>query len=475
MSLKHKSTILGAGVSAGAFLMALSMPAMAQSEQQQIQTLQKQVQDLQSQVNDAQASADDLAKTGGKVNKDHPGFWRLPGTDTWMMVGGHIKADFIYDHKQSVGPQTDFSAIPMQGAPGSDRTGTISGTNAKQTEIDVETHTPTAYGDLASRIETDFYLSAQGNPNISNSYALRLRNAYLSLGPWLVGQWWTAFQDQAAGPNILDFNGPAGQVFIRQPQIRYTKVVAGKGAEQNQYIFSVENSSPDYFSPGGYYNGNQFNVDVDGQLGDAAGCTLGRATVCQNGPSQLSKVPDFIVRWEHDNDFGHVSLQAVAREISIDTGTIGVAAAGFAPINTNKWGYGVGISGQYNMNQVNPALGGDNILYSFQGGPGIGRYIQDLLFNGAILNDNTHGLDTVTSMGGFIAYEHFWSDIWESNVALGWEKSNLKDIDQLTADGAQLTSKSRSFQVNLMVHPVPNTTFGVEVSEGPRGGAIALG
>ena len=468
MIIKHKLTTLAAMVSIGLVQLAVSTPAVAQQPdvQEQIKALQKQLQDLQAQVNNAQASADTIEKTGGAVSKDHPGFWRLPGTDTWMGIGGHVKADFIYDQKQSVGAQTDFSAIPMNGAPGTDRTKSFSGTNAKQTEIDIETHTPTPYGDLASRVETDFYLSTQGNPNISNSYALRLRNAYFSLGPLLVGQWWSTFQDQAAGPNLLDFNGPAGQVFIRQPQIRYTYVVPGKGSAQNQFMFSAENSSPDYFSPSGLYNGNVTNINQDGQPADPAGCTLGRASPCQNGPSQLSKAPDFVARWENDGDYGHVSVQALLRDISVDSGVINVPAG--QVVKTSKWGYGLGVSGQFNMNTVSPTLGGDNILYSFQGGPGIGRYLQDLLFNGAILNDNTHTLDLVTSLGGFIAYEHFWNDRWESNFALGWEQSRIKDVDQLIADGAQLTSKSVSAHLNLMVHPVPNTTLGVETIWGRR-------
>ncbi len=468
MNTKHKLNAIAATLSIGLVPLLAALPAQAQQQdvQTQIKSLQQQIQDLQSQVNNAQASADSLEKNGGSFNKDHPGFWRLPGTDTWMSVGGHAKLDFIYDQKESVGPQTDFSAIPMKGSPGSDRVHSFAGTNDKQTELDVETHTPTPYGDLASRVETDFYLSSQGNPNISNSYALRLRNAYFSLGPWLFGQWWTTFQDQAVGPNILDFNGPAGQVFIRQPQIRYTRVVPGVGNAQNQYMFSVENSSPDYFSPGGLYNGNVNNVDQDGQLADGAGCTLGRVTPCQNGPSQLSKAPDFVARWEHDNDFGHISLQAVAHDISVDTGVIGVDPN--QVVKTSKWGYGIGVSGQFNMNTLAPKLGGDNILWSLQGGPGIGRYLQDLLFNGAILNDQTHSLDLVTSAGGFVAYEHFWSDIWESNLALGWEESRIKDVDQLIADQAQLTRKSISAQINLMVHPYPNTTFGIETSWGRR-------
>ena len=481
MTSKHRvAALVTAMASAGVLQMVVAAPAAAQTPslsdmQAQIQALQKQIQDLQRQVNNAQASADNLQKTGGPINKDHPGFWKIPGTDSWITVAGHIKLDAMYDRRQSVGPQTDFSAIPMAGAPGSDRTGNVQA-NAKQSYLYIETHTPTPYGDLEAHLATDFYLSTQGNPNISNSYAMRLRNAYGVLGEWTFGQDWSAFQDTAAGPNALDFNGPAGQVFIRQPQLRYTHVIPGKDGAQDQLILSVENPSGDFFSPAGLYNGNTTNIDQDGQTADPAGCTLGRVTPCQNGPSQLAKFPDLIGRWEHDGDFGHVSFQVLARKISVDTGVIGVPPG--QVVKTDKWGYGLGVSSVLNVSQFVPGAGNDQIYFSFQGGPGIGRYLQDLLFNGAILNDTTHQLDLMTSMGGFISYEHFWpGDQWETNLIYGYEKTNLKDVDQLIADGAQLTRRSQSYHVNLIWHPVPNTSFGIEASGGKRevGGFIPPG
>jgi len=471
MSTRHKLTMLAGMTSVALLPLSAVTPAAAQTApdmqklQDEIKVLQQQIQDLQSQVNDAQATADDLKKTGGPSNKDHPGFWQIPGTQTWMTIAGHVKLDAIYDFKQSVGPQDDFSAIPMNGAPGSDRKGTWAGTNAKQSYMYFETHTNTPYGDLMSHISTDFYLSSQGNPNISNSYALRLRNAYGVLGEWTFGQDWSTFQDTAAGPNALDFNGPAGQVFIRQPQVRWTHSIAGT---PDTVMVSLENPQGDYFSPAGLYNGNQFNIDQDGQLGDPAGCTLGRVSPCQNGPSQLSgNVPDIIGRWQRDSDFGHLSFMGLAREINVDTGTIGVPPD--QVVKTHKWGFGLGMNAVLNMNQLSPALGADQLFFSLNGGPGIGRYLQDLLFNGAILNDNSHTLDLITSVGTFVGYEHFWpGDDWETNLIYGYEKSNLKDVDQLIANGDQLTKQSQSFHVNLIWHPVPNTSFGMEYSWGER-------
>ena len=480
MRNKRKLTTLAlAMASAGLLQIAVVAPAAAQTPnlsdmQKQIQDLQKQIQDLQRQINNAQASADAINKVGAPLNKDHPGYWRLPGTQTWMTIAGHVKLDAIYDSKQSVGPQDDFSAIPMNGAPGTDRKGTWAATNAKQSYIYMETHTPTPYGDLMAHISSDFYLSTQGNPNISNSYAPRLRNAYGALGEFMFGQNWSTFQDTAAGPNSLDFNGPAGQVFIRQPQFRWTHSIAGT---KDTIMLALENPQGDFFSPSGLYNGNTTNIDQDGQTADPAGCTLGRVTPCQNGPSQLAgNVPDMIARWQRDDDFGHLSFVGLAREIRVETGSIGVPPD--QVVSTRKWGFGLGMNAVINMNQLWPGLRDDQLFFSMNGGPGIGRYLQDLLFNGAILNDTTHQLDLMTSFATFVGYEHFFpGDQWETNLICDYEKTNLKDVDQLIADGAQLTKRSESVHLNLIWHPVPNTSFGVEGSWGRRevGGFIPPG
>ena len=126
MSTRFKLSALAGITSIAALQVALVAPAAAQTPdikaiqdqiqalQKQNETLQKQIQDLQTQVNNAQASADSLQTTGGPVNKEHPGYWQLPGTQTWMTIAGHVKLDAIYDFKQSVGPQDDFESRELR-------------------------------------------------------------------------------------------------------------------------------------------------------------------------------------------------------------------------------------------------------------------------------------------------------------------------------------------------------------------------
>jgi hypothetical protein len=93
--------------------------------------------------------------------------------------------------------------------------------HAKQTRLGLFTNTTTDYGKFNTRIETDFYGSG-GNQTASNSYGLRLRRAYGELGNLLVGQEWSTFIDLASYPETIDFGGPAGSLFVRQAQIRWT-------------------------------------------------------------------------------------------------------------------------------------------------------------------------------------------------------------------------------------------------------------
>lgn len=65
-------------------------------------------------------------------------------------------------------------------------------------------------------IEIDFY-----GPN--GTTTPRLRHGYLQWKKWLIGQTWSNFTDIRIFPNIFDFNGANGAMFLRSIQLRYTE------------------------------------------------------------------------------------------------------------------------------------------------------------------------------------------------------------------------------------------------------------
>src|SRR5690606_40479697 len=67
-----------------------------------------------------------------------------------------------------------------------------------------------------------------------NTYAITLRQAYVSWNNWLAGQTRSNFQDTAALPEAVDFVGVTdGTTFVRQAQLRYTS---------GPWSFSIERS-----------------------------------------------------------------------------------------------------------------------------------------------------------------------------------------------------------------------------------------
>src|SRR5215207_9577380 len=153
---------------------------------------------------------------------DFPGSVRIPGTKTSFQIGGFVQLDAIVDSDR-IGNKDAFvvSSIPTgDGTGGGDRTG-AGNTNfsIRQTRLFLKTQTPTeTWGDLVSYVEVDFFGTDGSEP--------RIRHAYGQIGndnQLLAGQTWSAFQDATVFPAILDFQGPAGMITNRRPQVRYRR------------------------------------------------------------------------------------------------------------------------------------------------------------------------------------------------------------------------------------------------------------
>src|SRR5215471_3021072 len=134
-----------------------------------------------------------------------PGSFLVPGTQTSFKVGGYVKLDYTYDFGPTMNIRggVDFSSIPLDSFKSgisddglsnipADAAHHIHGDSqftASQSRFNIETRTPTAYGEMKTFIEGDFTnpngLSNSGSLKVnSNSYGFRLRQAYGTLGPF---------------------------------------------------------------------------------------------------------------------------------------------------------------------------------------------------------------------------------------------------------------------------------------------------
>jgi hypothetical protein len=333
---------------------------------------------------------------------DLSGFFKLPNTSTVMRIGGYVKVDAIFD-KDPTGDPDQFlvSELPTTGADNQFHL------HARQTRINFEVRRPTDnLGPLRILIENDFFGSG-GSTNF------RLRHAYAQVSNVLGGYTYSTFMDADALPNTLDFAGPGGAVFLFTPQLRYS---AKLGGDTNLAV-AIERPASE--------------IDYNG----------GPVTAAESTP-----MPDIVsrVRWESTG--GHLQIGAVLREVGYDNGTLDdtVTAAGAS------------ISG------VVKTVGPDSLQFSFTGGQGVGHYYSDT--NGGTSDaafDSNGNLEALKSGGGFVAYQHYWNERWNSSVVYG-----RLQVDNSDGQAADALHKDQYSALNLIWNPKGSLNLGVELMHG---------
>src|ERR1700751_134682 len=220
----------------------------------------------------------------GIVGGSFPRSFLNPGTDTSIRVGGFIDLTGLYflngansgnpgTPSSNSGQNGNLNSLPIgqMNVPGLGsvaqqgnhcRGNGVFEWSPQQTRWNIETRTPTAWGEARTFIESDF---STGCNNFScqtvqldggNSLIPRLRFAYGPLGGFLGGQAISNFSDADADTESLEFGGAMGSTGgQRIPQIRYT--VAGPFG--SAFSVSAEQPTVNVETPGGLLT-NDSNV-----------------------------------------------------------------------------------------------------------------------------------------------------------------------------------------------------------------------
>ncbi len=304
-----------------------------------------------------------------------------PGTS--FVLTGYAKVDGMWTDTSDGElaentPSRDFY-VPGATPIGQPDEGTDFDAHAKQTRINFGTDTLLAGGDkLSTRFEVDFFGSLTSNQRVTNnSYAPVLRHAYVQWREWLVGQTWSNFQDVAALPDSVDFIGTTdGTVFVRQPQVRYTK---------GGFSLAVENPQTTMTPFGGPADPNSTAWIVE---------------------TDDSAIPDLTARYAWKGTWGHIAVAGLARELKYER----VATPTLAGIDASTWSMAGSLSGKF-------MIGKDDIRFMLLGG-NLGRYVGLNFTTDAVLTSNggDADLETIDGFAGSIAYRHVWSDKWRSSV-----------------------------------------------------------
>jgi len=332
----------------------------------------------------------------------------LPNGAT-MKIYGYTKLDVLWTDQNGGGT---YAYTP--GAVLTDAVDKVSADSkvmmhARQSRLGFATSTPTEYGKLITKIEGDFY-GAGGNAHISNSYGLRVRHAYGQLGNLLAGQTWSTFIDLNTYGDILDFGGPAGSLFIRQAQLRWTQPFNG-----GSFQFAIESPYCDFISK------------------DPAAPATGSGII----------VPDVIARVNFGGSFGKYSVATLLRNLRIDDG-VGV-------YDDNVWGYGI------SLNAAIPIVGKDTLILQFNYGDALGRYMESE-FADAFIDPVSHDIEKCNQLGIVVGYRHFWKSNLRSSILYSYaSRDNDTDYVANTVD-----EQYQSLHANLIWSPVSRVNIGAE-------------
>jgi len=419
------------------------------------------------------SSAHAQAPGGGS----YPGSILIPGSNTSFSVGGYAKFDYVYDFSQNQNINGGFSATALAidgcAACGIGATAILEGAGhavkggsqmtASESRFNIQTRTPTGYGEFKTFVEGDFtnpngLTNSAGLTQNSNSYGFRLRQAYGTLGPFLIGQTFSTFEDLNAVGETLDFGGdigPSGPT--RQPQVRYT-YDAGNGLLISG---AIENPS--------------FTTEASASAPPAVplltGTTFGSANA-----GGVEQIPDFVGKIEWDQPWGHVAGRAVVRNLNYRTAPNNALAPGFnLNDNTIAWALGFGADVK--------TWGKDDLTLQVNGGDGGGRYVSsgDEAIPDAII-DGTGTIQTIGALDFVVGYAHWWTDMLRTNIQGGYlhlsqpANNGINFAAPVIAGGIESLGNSFFAQTknvytvhaNLIWSPIPQIDTGAEFIFGHR-------
>jgi hypothetical protein len=344
-----------------------------------------------------------------RYSDDFVGSIPIPGTEAAIKIGGFAKMSMVATF-DPLGSDDRFIAgsIPV-GAPGSGTGVNEVAVSARQSRLGIEIRDSTRYGPLRAFIEGDF---------AGNGDTYRLRHAFGQFRQILAGKTWSTMVDNRATPEEIDFEGINGRIQVRQPQIRYFPSF-GRDLD---LLVGLEDPAPDV--------------------------TDGRG---------VSQYPDIVASVRRNwADRWHIKTSLLARQIKAEWNLD-------PSISDSKFGWGASISGRVGVEIWDEK---DNILFQFNYGDGIGRYVNDLQEVGgqdAVFNPQTGELETLEVFSGYVAYQHWWQEKLRSTMTYGWV-----DVDNLNfQDDSDYANTDRAV-INLLWSPVTRIDVGGELLWGRR-------
>ena len=450
MNLGLKTGLLG--TAAALAIAVTSVPAYAQDDlsalRQQLETMKERLAKLEADKADQRRVAAAAAVEAG----DKPRSWKLPGTNTSMNIGGFVKMSMIWDLSQSgqASSSTTTEGIGAGFYPtvGSAADNIHNGGSfqfpARRSRIWFQTWTPTDWGELRTYIEADF--AGAGAAAGSSTNLLRLRQAFGTLGPVLVGKTQTLFGGFIGLPELLHDGAPYAPGALRIEQIRYSHNFGG-GLVLNVALQSGSTTS---------------DAGVAGSSHDVVGLTSATGALAGPFPGP-QRWPDIVasLQWNFPN--GALYGAGTIGQRNVDSGTGRQDSAMI-------WGASLGA--RYEMGRVE--IGGQGAI-----GSGIGNHYLDggataFVDSVVVVNTATNATDLRPVLGymvqGYVQVK--LTDTIRATGVYGWgmhevisEGTGTKGAIKtaLSPTGSLVQGYWAAFG-NILWNPVPQVTLGAEYS-----------
>src|SRR5271167_1882398 len=443
-----------------------------------------------------------------------PRSFLIPGTDTSLRVGGFIDVtaiDFLQGANSAnpgtpttntgqngnlVGVPVGQVFIPGIGAVAQSanhsRGNGVFYLSPQQSRLDIETRTPTAWGESRTFFSFDWagsnnFVPLSAQQAGGDSLVPRLRFAYGTLGGFLGGQALSNFSDADADTESMEFGGAMGSTGgNRIPQVRYTLA----GPYGSAFSVSAEQPVTGIIVPSGTISNDQvLAASPNGATSPVAGlvpaicngvpCTGSGITssTTQFNPAQ-TRAPTLTAASYFSQPWGHVDFSAILMPLFVNDGRF---------VSQDFLGYGGHFSGD-----VHPGWFGwqkDDFLFSAVVGEALGSNTSGGLANGFSLASNFSvatscatptptctGLASASniiikpifgySMQG--GYQHWWLPNLRSTIAAGnWQQAVSSQLIGPTEANSANKQQWNAF-INLVWNPVAFITTGIEYMYGKR-------
>jgi len=375
--------------------------------------MRERLESLEEQIaNPPDQAAESLAAD------DFPGSIRIPGTNTALKIGGFVKLNYV----QNLDPQGSDDRFITATIPTGEITGgedSRSTLSTRESRFSFDVRRDSSVGVFRIFLEGDF----AGADQVGGTDLYRLRHAYGQYKHLLVGKTWSTFMNNEAQPEGIDFEGLNGNIFARQPQLRYRI----QKSEKNSYFLSLEDPRPSV---------------TDGNA--------------------ISQFADMVGAFRRSGEHGHFRVSAVLRQLRVRSED--------DIQKTGATGWGAALSGRINFLKHNE----DNLLYELSYGNGHGRYINDLNAEGgqdAIYDPVTNRLETLPAFSTFVAYQHWWGEVGNR---LGFDNlrttvvASLVDVNNLDIQPDNAYHRTFRASINLMWSPLTVIDIGAEYLWGQR-------